>query len=30
MKAPICGISGQNGSYLAKSLYKKGYQVYGT
>jgi GDPmannose 4,6-dehydratase len=28
--ALICGISGQDGAYLAKLLYKKGYQVVGT
>ncbi len=30
MKALICGISGQDGSYLAELLLKKGYKVYGT
>jgi GDPmannose 4,6-dehydratase len=29
-KALICGISGQDGAYLAKLLLQKGYQVYGT
>jgi len=29
-KALICGISGQDGSYLAKLLLEKGYLVYGT
>ena len=29
-KALICGISGQDGSYLAKLLLDKGYEVYGT
>ena len=29
-KALICGISGQDGSYLAQFLLKKGYEVYGT
>ncbi len=29
-KALICGIGGQDGSYLAKLLLGKGYQVYGT
>ena len=29
-KALICGISGQDGSYLAKFLLKKGYKVFGT
>lgn len=28
-KALICGISGQDGAYLAKLLLEKGYQVYG-
>ncbi len=28
--ALICGISGQDGAYLANFLLKKGYQVYGT
>ncbi|RKZ77467.1 MAG: GDP-mannose 4,6 dehydratase [Candidatus Parabeggiatoa sp. nov. 1] len=28
--ALICGISGQDGSYLAEFLIKKGYQVFGT
>ena len=30
MKALICGISGQDGSYLAKFLLGKGYSVVGT
>lgn len=30
MKALICGISGQDGSYLAKLLLEKGYEVVGT
>jgi len=29
-KALICGVSGQDGAYLAKFLLSKGYQVYGT
>lgn len=29
-KALICGISGQDGAYLAQLLLKKGYKVYGT
>lgn len=29
-KALICGISGQDGAYLAQFLLSKGYQVYGT
>lgn len=29
-KALICGISGQDGAYLAKLLLSKGYEVYGT
>lgn len=29
-KALICGISGQDGAYLARLLLEKGYQVYGT
>lgn len=29
-KAIICGISGQDGTYLAKLLLEKGYDVYGT
>lgn len=29
-KALICGISGQDGAYLAKMLIDKGYQVFGT
>lgn len=29
-KALICGISGQDGAYLAKLLLSKGYQVWGT
>ena len=28
--ALICGVSGQDGSYLAQLLLKKGYQVFGT
>jgi GDPmannose 4,6-dehydratase len=28
-RALICGVSGQDGSYLAKLLLEKGYQVYG-
>jgi GDPmannose 4,6-dehydratase len=28
-KALICGVSGQDGSYLSKLLVEKGYQVYG-
>lgn len=30
MKALICGITGQDGSYLAKLLLEKGYEVIGT
>ena len=30
MRALICGISGQDGSYLAKFLLRKGYEVIGT
>ena len=30
MKALICGIAGQDGSYLAKQLLDKGYEVIGT
>jgi GDPmannose 4,6-dehydratase len=30
LKALICGISGQDGAYLAQFLIKKGYEVYGT
>jgi GDPmannose 4,6-dehydratase len=29
-KALICGISGQDGAYLARLLFEKGYEVYGT
>ena len=29
-KALICGVSGQDGSYLARFLLDKGYEVYGT
>jgi GDPmannose 4,6-dehydratase len=29
-KALICGVSGQDGAYLARSLLAKGYEVYGT
>jgi GDPmannose 4,6-dehydratase len=29
-KALICGVSGQDGAYLAQLLLEKGYQVYGT
>jgi GDPmannose 4,6-dehydratase len=29
-KALICGISGQDGAYLAQYLLQQGYQVYGT
>jgi GDPmannose 4,6-dehydratase len=29
-KALICGVSGQDGAYLARSLLEKGYAVYGT
>ena len=29
-KALITGINGQDGSYLAEFLLKKGYEVYGT
>jgi GDPmannose 4,6-dehydratase len=30
LKALICGISGQDGAYLAQLLLEKGYEVYGT
>ena len=30
MKALICGVSGQDGAYLAKLLLSKGYEVVGT
>lgn len=30
MKALVCGIGGQDGSYLAKLLLEKGYEVHGT
>jgi GDPmannose 4,6-dehydratase len=30
MRALICGISGQDGAYLARLLLKKGYEVFGT
>jgi GDPmannose 4,6-dehydratase len=30
MRALICGVSGQDGSYLAKLLLEKGYEVWGT
>ncbi len=30
MKALICGVSGQDGAYLAALLIEKGYEVYGT
>jgi GDPmannose 4,6-dehydratase len=30
MKALICGVSGQDGSYLSKLLLDKGYRVYGS
>jgi GDPmannose 4,6-dehydratase len=29
-KALICGLSGQDGAYLAQFLLEKGYEVYGT
>ena len=29
-KALICGISGQDGAYLAQYLLQQGYQIYGT
>jgi len=29
-KAPICGVSGQDGGYLAQLLLQKDYKVYGT
>ena len=29
-KALICGVSGQDGSYLAQLLLNKGYEVWGT
>ena len=28
-KALICGVSGQDGAYLAKLLLEKGYEVFG-
>ncbi|MGA1134357.1 MAG: GDP-mannose 4,6-dehydratase, partial [Prochlorotrichaceae cyanobacterium] len=28
--ALVCGVSGQDGAYLARLLLEKGYQVYGT
>ena len=30
MKALVCGVSGQDGTYLAKLLLSKGYEVWGT
>jgi GDPmannose 4,6-dehydratase len=30
MRALICGVSGQDGAYLARSLLGRGYEVYGT
>ena len=30
MKALICGISGQDGAYLARHLLEQGYEVIGT
>ncbi len=30
MKALICGVSGQDGAYLAQFLLDKGYEVYGS
>ncbi|MBM9538577.1 GDP-mannose 4,6-dehydratase [Desulfobulbus alkaliphilus] len=30
MKALICGVSGQNGAYLAQLLLEKGDEVHGT
>ncbi|CAK0778189.1 hypothetical protein CCP3SC15_50008 [Gammaproteobacteria bacterium] len=30
MKALICGVTGQNGSYLAQLLLTNGYPVWGT
>ncbi len=30
MKALVCGVTGQDGSYLARLLLEKGYQVWGT
>ena len=30
MRALICGVTGQDGSYLAKLLLSKGYEVIGT
>ena len=30
MRALICGVSGQDGAYLARLLLRKGYEVYGT
>ncbi|MGB7741988.1 MAG: GDP-mannose 4,6-dehydratase, partial [Terracidiphilus sp.] len=29
-RALICGISGQDGSYLAKRLLERGYEVWGS
>ena len=29
MKALICGVSGQDGAYLAQFLLSKGYEVFG-
>lgn len=29
-RAFICGVSGQDGAYLAKLLLEKGYEVYGS
>ena len=29
-RALICGVSGQDGAYLAELLLQKGYEVYGT
>ena len=30
MRALICGVSGQDGAYLAKLLLDRGYEVFGT
>ena len=30
MRALICGVSGQDGAYLAKYLLEKGYEVIGS
>src|SRR5674476_300819 len=30
MRALVCGVSGQDGAYLARLLFSKGYEVWGT